>query len=246
MAAKAFAYLLNTLISLMDTGVNAVESIPYGVAENIMTDLPMAIMIALIICCTSVFLMGKHKSYLIMSIFLVCCFSSYRLLRNYQARNQKIFAVYSVNGHSAYDIIQGTSHTFIADSALMASVDKINYSIRPHWQEKGLHDPTIILLPEDDKDAMDYGICKMVKGQGLRMAVWSGEFPRCHPPHEKLMLDLLIIRGNCPFDMDAVFQWFDPAMVILDSSVPPWIKAPGEDRRYWTVREQGAFIVPSS
>ena len=68
---------------------------------------------------------------------------------------------------------------------------------------------------------------------------------------EKLQLDYLILSGYCRFELLDIFRIFDPRLVILDSSVPPWVKAPEGDGRFWDVRNQGAFVssefrVPSA
>ncbi|RLD76627.1 MAG: hypothetical protein DRJ15_15010 [Bacteroidetes bacterium] len=68
-----------------------------------------------------------------------------------------------------------------------------------------------------------------------------GSFPRCHPPEKKLRLDYLILRGRCSYELEDIFLWFDPGLVILDSSVPPWVEVPEGDGRFWAVREKRAF-----
>ena len=82
----------------------------------------------------------------------------------------------------------------------------------------------------------------MVHGTCLRVLIWNGKFPNCHPPEKKLKLDYLILRGNCRFELEDIFQWFDPVLIILDSSVPPWVKAPEGDGRFWEVRKRGAYV----
>ncbi len=237
-AAEVATYLFKLLISIMDAGVSMVDRIPYGMAEGIFIDIPMAIMIALIICFISAFLIGRQKLYLLAGLLLIFAFSCYRLSLQYKRQHQKIFIVYAVNGHSAYDVISGTSHTFIADSLLLALDGKIDYSIKPYWLEKGLDNPEINTLSSHMINAQ----CYMLNATCSRILIWQGSFPHCHPPREKLRIDYLILRGNCPFDPEDVFQWFDPQLVILDSSVPPWVKSPVGDERFWVIREKGAFV----
>jgi hypothetical protein len=62
------------------------------------------------------------------------------------------------------------------------------------------------------------------------------------PPQNKLQLDYLILRGKIEFDPADVFLYFDPMLVILDSSVPPWINAPEGVGRFYDVRKSGAFV----
>ncbi len=242
--ATSAAWFLNKLIMIMDAGVSFIEKIPYGMAEGVFIDIPEAIMISLIICCIALFLIGRHKIGLFFFLMLLLLFSLYRLEDQYHHQQQQIFVVYSVNGHSAYNTIQGHSHIFFADSALLASEAKLDYSINPYWLEKGLNKPDIKLLSVPDPK--EYGICKVVKGTRLRIVVWSGKLPHCHPPDVRLKPDCLIIRGHCPFELEDIFQWFDPEIVILDTSVPPWIEVPEGDGRFWNVRKRGAYTISDS
>ncbi len=242
MAAAAAAWALNTLIGIMDAGVRLVEEIPYGLAGGIYIDIWMAMMIGMIICCLSAFLIGKYRFFLLAGLFFILIFSGYRLADNYFKQVQQVFVVYSVNGHSACDIIQGKTHLFMADSLLLMSESKLAYSIWPHWLERGLDEPEIVVLDTINTSYKVRGKLQTLPHPFLRMISWQGKFPAIHPPEEKLKLDYLILRGRCPFDLQALFSWFDPGTIILDSSVPPWIDLPEGDERFWSVRANGAFV----
>ena len=71
--------------------------------------------------------------------------------------------------------------------------------------------------------------------------VLSGDLPDSFT-EKKLQLDYLILSGYCRFDLADIFGFFDTELVILDTSVPPWITAPEGDRRFYDVREKGAFV----
>jgi len=232
--AMAFRFLLHT----MDTGVNLVESIPYGMLENIVIDLPAAILLALLICCISALLISKKNIFLILGSMCLLLLSLERLQTKYANLTQRSFVVYSVRGHSAYDCIDGTTHHFYADPALFLAPGKISYSIEPHWLARGLKNSFIDTLHIQ----MVHSAWTMPNGQCFKVMVWHGPFPHCHPPDEKPAPEYLILRGSCPFEMELVFDWLDPGLVIIDSSVPPWVKAPEGDGRFWDVREKGAFL----
>jgi len=232
--ARTFKLLLH----IMDSGVNMVERIPYGLAEGIFVDLPMAIMISLMIFFFSVFLMNRRKWFLLTGLLILLSFSLYRLNAAYSVQKQEHFIVYSVRGHSAYDCIRGSQHHFYADSLLLASHGKISYSISPSWLVKGLEDPIVDTISKQMINAK----CDMLIGTRFRILSCQGHFPHCHPPREKQKSDYLVLSGKCPFDLEDVFKWFSPGLVIIDSSVPPWVKATKGDQRFWDVRQQGAFV----
>jgi len=245
-ATHIAVWLFEGLVSFMDSGVNLVNRIPFGTISGIMIDLPMALMISLVICFTSAYLLLRNKACLFCTLIVILMFSGYKLSRHFVQHQQELFVVHAVNGHSAYGLIHGTSHLFMADSLLLASDGKLEYSIYPFWLEKGLKEAKVTILPTLSGSKMKHGTCKMINGTCKRIVIWEGRFPSCHPPEEKLFLDYLILRGKCPFEAEDLFQWFDPEMIILDSSVPPWVRGSDGDARYWVVRKKGAFIVPSA
>jgi competence protein ComEC len=229
---EAASYLLNLLVTLMDAGVGFVEHIPYGMLEGIYINLAMAVLLALFIGMISVALVARKKQALIMGLVVLLTFSLYRTRHHYHALLQEVFVVYAVRGHSAYDVIQGTDHIFYADSTLHASPGKIDYSIAPNWLTLNLNNPTPQTL-----NAKPYTLNVKRK----KVLAWHGDLPSA-PPEKKLQLDYLILRGKIEFDPADVFLYFDPTLVILDSSVPPWIKAPEGVGRFYDVRKSGAFV----
>lgn len=241
-ASEASAWLLKTLLFFLDRGVTFVEGLPGAAISGINVDANMALILFLMIALLSAYLVFRQKTALMLGLTAMLAFSGYRLARHHRLLLQELVLVYSISGHTACDIIKGRSHTFIADSVLLFSPGKMDYSIRPFWMERGLDDPDTVVLGMRERHLHAAGLIKS-SGIELRMAFWQGAFPHCHPPAGKLMLDLLVLRGDCPFGMETVFTWFDPRWVILDSSVPPWVKAPEGDERFRVVREKGAFVV---
>jgi len=226
------------LLRVMDTGVCFVESIPFGMATNIVLDLPAVMLMAFLIALFSAFLISKRKYFLILAMVCFLAFSLLRLHTKYVDQTQQSFVVYSIRGHSAYDFINGTTHHFYADSLLLCAPGKIDYSIRPHWLARGMKNTIFDTLHAPT----DYDTWVIQKGHCYNVCIWQGPFPHCHPPENKPGPAYLILRGNCPFELLKVFDWFNPGLVIIDSSVPPWVITPGGDGRFWDVREKGAFV----
>ena len=113
----------------------------------------------------SLFFIKRTNIYLFMGLTLALLFACYRSYIHYGIEKQQHFIVYTVEGHSAYDIIQGRAHTFVIDSGLYANDSKINYSIKPNWLSQGLGEPDIILLASKETTNMAYGTCKMLNGK---------------------------------------------------------------------------------
>ncbi len=230
--ADGAAFLLSKLVWIMDTGVGFVESLPGGLLGGIRFDLFMALMLTGMIVFFAAFLISRLRAYFFMGLFLLLGFSLYRGADKLRLSRQEELLVYAVNGHTAVGIVQGRKLSFIADSALLASPGKLEYSIKPHWLGRGLRE---LRIQEPDGGQLYY------PGQ-LRLVFWQGAFPHCNPPRDKLKTDFLVLRGRLAFGIGQVYDWFDPGIIILDASVPPWVDAEASDS-LWVVREQGAFVA---
>jgi competence protein ComEC len=231
-AAQASSWLLDMLVTIMDRGVEFVEHIPYGMMENLYFDLNMSILLAIIIGLLAYTFNEKQKGALIFALLVVLAFSAYRLNLSFKTLHQQEFIVYSIHGHSAYDVIQGEEHTFYADSLLLASPGKIDYSIAPNWLSLNLKEPCTQRL-----NAKYFTLNTKRK----RVLIWDGKAPGVSVA-TSLSLDYLILRGNTEMDLLELFDYFNPGLVIIDSSVPPWIEAPEGDERFYDVRKSGAYI----
>jgi competence protein ComEC len=244
-ASAVAAWVLGTLLRLMDIGVSFVEGLPHSVIKDIFMDRMMAWLIYLIIISLSIFLIRKNTRMLITGMAILLLFSGYRLFILYKHTEQRMFVVYAVNKHSAYDIIDGTQHVFMTDSAFLSDEGSLNYSIRPHWLKQDLVENKICILDTLHFDKKNRGKMLIAPIPWMRVAIWQGKLSACKPPKKRLKLDYLVLRGICPFEIEDLFLWFDPGMLILDSSVPWWkaegLKATECEADIWVVREQGAF-----
>jgi hypothetical protein len=173
-------------------------------------------------------------------------FSGYRLNKYYLQEKQHEFIVYAVNGHSAYDVIEGKEHVLMTDQALMSREGGLDYSIKPHWLEMGLNNASIIILDTLDKGNNVHGKLQYIPVSGLRIVAWQGSLPACHPPDDPLALDCLILRGSGPYPVQSLNKWFGPKIFIIDTSVPPWevktLKEEAFNSNIWIVKERGAFL----
>ena len=246
LAASAASWLLNLLISVMDTGVTLVEALPSAAMTEIHFDLFMTIASYLLIIFFSFFLIRKHSALLFAALTIALIISCHRLLLSLEQTKQNLFIVYCVNGHSAYDIIHGNEHVFVADSSILVNEGKIDYSIKPNWQDLALEPATIQLLSAGSGNINACGTCEMLYDNGKRIAVWQGRLPDYQDSELKLGLDYLILRSHCRVDINKLIMWFDPKLIILDSSIPWWKAKKMNDADIgvpiWDVKENGAFV----
>jgi len=250
--AMLAAWLLKKLIQVMEMGVSFVEKLPCAIITDISIDVPTLMMLYLITILFCLYFLHKTGGNLLAGLFFVLLLSSYHLYSNHRIEWQRKFVVYSVSGYSAYDLIDGRDHIFHVDSVLLNDAGKMNYSIKPHWLECGLREPMTEQLPSLSSSNIDTGTWKIENGiltplhvPDMRVVVWQGSLPACMPPEERLLLDHLILRGSCQFSPASLLKWFEPEIIILDSSVPWWkaekLKAEIDSVIIWDIRHQGAW-----
>lgn len=235
------ARVLKVLLQQMDAGIAWIEALPMAVVRGAAIDLPVALLSYAVIIFLGLFLVRKARPSLIAGLFCLLILSGYRLYLAASWKMQNEFIVYSVRGHSAYDVVKGKGHIFYADSALLANPGRVGYSILPNWDDMGLDPPDTFELKPEQQQYGSRGNCMLIRHPEARIVVWQGRLPACRPPPVKLKPDVLILRGMCPYRFSELLQWFEPGILVLDASVPPWIKAP-KGVNCADVRESGAYV----
>lgn len=239
------AYVLQFLILVMDSGVSFIESLPHAIISAVNLDEGMVYLCFLIIIGLSGFLISKRKGLLFLGLISLLFLSGYRMHKLFVEQHQRAMLVYALNRYTAVDVINGKKHVFIADSSLLADEKTMGYSIKPNWLKKGLDEPQVLVL-QGMSSKNDPGMLQILPSKEFRWAIWTGALPE-RPMIEKLKLDYLILRGRCSFEASHLLSYFEPGMLIIDGSVPPWdskkLKENSVDIKIWDVREKGAFVL---
>ena len=245
--SAAVSTVLNSLVSAMDIGVSFVEGLPYAAINGLFIGLPAMLLYYLLIIAISAFFLRRDRRFLWAGLILTAVISFQRLASSYQGLGQRTFIVYSLNGMSAMGIIEGRTHTLMADTALLNDTSVIDYSLKPYWLEMGLHSPDVKTVGSRDK-GMKEGQMALIPLPGKRALLWEGRMPACPAPEKRIKLDYLVIRGKTPASLNEIAEWFNAGHVILDGSVPVWVKSLLTDSLdnelpIWDVREDGAFVT---
>jgi competence protein ComEC len=130
--ASLMGYLLALCIKLMNMIVQAVDWMPFSVTDGISITvfqccLLVGFSIALVLA-----IQHKRFHYFVVAALSICAFFILQFHDYYQQQHVDEMIVYRVPGHSAFDLISEGSAGFSADSALLASPDKINFHIKPN------------------------------------------------------------------------------------------------------------------
>jgi len=246
--AVFFAWVLRKLLYVMDRGVSLVEALPYSALTDIFVDGPMALFICLIVAGTGFFLAGQSRTGLVFALFSALMLSSYRLVWHYGQIRQEGLVVYAVRGHTAIDVIAGRTCLFISDSSLAVDQALVEYNIRPNRMQRGLKEEGKVLIVDAAVKPDDPGHLLYIPAGNRRVALWEGKLPRLPGPG-RIRLDCLVLRGSCPYQTERLLEYLDPAMIVIDGSVPWWkardMKQADSTVVVWDVLERGAWVIES-
>ncbi|CAA9260948.1 MAG: DNA internalization-related competence protein ComEC/Rec2 [uncultured Cytophagales bacterium] len=132
-------------------------------------------------------------------------------------QGQRRLAIYSVNGFSTCDLIEGKRHVFVADSALLANENKIRFHLLNDWWGHGVTTHTYAHFSDVDPKAQAWR-----HFDGYSLLVWRGKrFTFLHRPVSRqwlaaLRTDYLVVQHNALRKLDGLAG--HAGHLIIDSS----------------------------
>ena len=132
-------------------------------------------------------------------------------------QGQRRLAIYAVNGFSTCDFIEGKRHLFVADSALLASDNKIRFHLLNDWWGHGVTAHTYAHFSNVDPNIQAWR-----HFDGYSLLVWQGKkFTFLHRPVPRGLLaalrtDYLVVQHNALRKLDGLEGHV--GQLIVDSS----------------------------
>jgi len=132
-------------------------------------------------------------------------------------RHQQRLAIYSVNGFSTCDIMEGNSHLFMADSALLHNDNKIRFHLLNDWWQRGVEQHTFAQFSAVDPQRQAWR-----HQAGYSLLLWRGKkFVFLHQPVPPELLaalrtDYLVVQHNALRRLDHLPRI--TGQLIIDSS----------------------------
>jgi competence protein ComEC len=238
--AKFVGWILAWTVKAMNVIVFTIEGFPFSTLENIiMTPFQAVVLAAMIVCILLLF--DRRKFYYAWILFaLVMLFSGSRWWYDYRVLHQQKLLVYSVQGHSAIDLIDGSTTAFLADTALLKASDKIRYHLQPARMQHGI------------TQALPLHESNMVKQiPGARLLIWKNKTiliveDDIALPVKYFKVDYLVISHNAVRNLEKV-AFIDAEKIIVDSSNSFYLAGKLVEqgktlkRNIYSVMHQGAY-----
>ncbi len=148
--SDSFAFLLEHIISWVNSVVFFMEGIPFSTIYDISINPFQAILIYLVIIYSLISFAKKKLYYLKIGFTFLIIFTVTRFYQfTTQSQQQKI-AFYNVQGANVMDFIKGFQHQLVIDSKSDRITNKFDYHIKPNWIKLGIkNDKSAYILNTD-------------------------------------------------------------------------------------------------
>ncbi|TRZ66731.1 ComEC/Rec2 family competence protein, partial [bacterium] len=244
------AKALSLMVWFLNAFIHWMGSLPFSVTRGIAITLPESLVLYLILISGAVFISGKKKKWLFVSISLMILLSGSFLRERFGQASKCIFTVYDSRGTGLYDFTAGGKSILVGGLTALKDPFFQETMVKSRWNTKvsGLFEfqhP----LPSYCNNSFHYdGFSKKgnyIGFRGKRIAIISKPVPE--KVVRKLEVEYLIISGSPKLKLKELMKHFKPGLVILDSSNPPWkvkawmMEAHGLGIRCYSVSVSGAF-----
>ncbi|MES1214583.1 MAG: ComEC/Rec2 family competence protein [Bacteroidota bacterium] len=232
--------ILYGLIWFMNTYIERVEALPFSLWDGLQINIVQAILLIIVLCTISYWLLEKQTKALIAGLLALFCFTMLRSYSIIKAQDQQKVIVYNVPQKQAIDFIDGRKFFFIGDSSLTNDDFARNFHLKPARVLNRISETNATNVFNNDNSYFNYGD-KNILLMDKTMAFEN--------PPEKEKIDILVLSKNPKVYITQLAEIFAINQVVFDGSVPSW------KIKYWKkdcdslhipcydVSEKGAFVM---
>ena len=217
-------YLVWGAVYVMNWVVAKIESIPYSIIKGLyINDVEFALLLVALLLLLLMFMLQKRHLFIAMlATILLMMFSV--TVRIYGSENQQGMTVFSLRKHTVIDFVRGGEHILLADTALMADVSTVDYSLKGSWSKRHLSPhPQVIGFEEDFANGYLIKKTNLVSFDGSLLALWDDAYQCNDSLDYRLPVDYLLVSGKQKPDVQSVVNGYDAKMLLVDGSVPHYL-----------------------
>ncbi|NLO51362.1 MAG: ComEC family competence protein [Bacteroidales bacterium] len=248
-----FGMLLSVMLMVMNGAVEFIQSLPGAVLHGLVLHLPQVVLIYLLIIVTTRFAIDKNFRMLMSGLGLVAVLLASFVVGNAAKLHQQKVIIYQINGHSALEVVQGRRAILIADSALLADDQAMEFSLAMNHTYSGIRH--LDIFTHDTLPRADLGeAIHFYKPNFLSVGVLRFAFidPSYIPLHSSvpLRVDYVVVQQNPKIDLPDLATQYDFEAIIFDASnswyrLRDWTAwCDSTETPYHNIREDGYFERP--
>ena len=244
------AKALSLMVWFLNAFIHWMGSLPFSVTRGIAITFPESLVLYMILITGAVFISGKKKKWLFVSISLMILLSGSFLKERFGQASKSVFTVYDARGTGLYDFTTGGKSILVGGLAALKDPFFQETMVKYRWNTKvsGLFEFQHPLPSSCERSFHCDGFYKKgnyIGFRGKRIAIIEKSVPE--KAVRKMAVDYLIISGSPKVKLRDLMKHFSPGLVILDASNPSWkvkawmMEAHGLGIRCYSVSVSGAF-----
>jgi len=220
------AKALSLMVWFLNTFIHWMGALPFSVSRGIVISFPESVLLYLVLITCAVFISGKKKIWLFVSLSLMIVLLGNILRERYRETYHSAFTVYDVRGTGLYDFSTGGRSILVGGLSAMKEPYFYGTMEKARWNMKirGLFEIQHPLPCPCDR-SFHYGGFFFKKGnyfgfRGKRIAIVGKPIPG--KVNLKMKVDYLILSGGPKVRMKEIMKHFTAGLVIFDTSNPVW------------------------
>ncbi len=246
-AAHFFALLLGKSVEVLLVVVHKVSALPHAAVYDLYFPWSTVLLVFSFLATGYMLLVQKNRRAALPLVAIVVILAGMGSLRRVHRWHQKKVIVYSLRHATAIDMIRGTKHLLLVDTATFHHPAVLDYSLKNNRIALGLKESLLPLTQAVQSDRFYYKAGFGAVG-GYRFFVslpGKREYPRLSP---KIRIDALICRPPWRTSLHQLTKALAFRYIILEASLPPWsarkIKSEAKilNIKYIDLKTHGAFI----
>lgn len=232
--------ILTSLIWVMNTYIERIEALPFGVWEGIHLSFPQTLFLMIALMAIAYWLMESDKKGLQLGLVSLLCLFVLRTNSFVSAGQNNKIIVYNVPRHKAIDVINGRHYFFIGDTELVTDDFIRNFHLKPSRILFRVSETNQVPAFTNPQHILSYGSKKILMIDSTIFLPASSQ---------KSTIDLLVISKNPKLYINQLAGYFDLKQVVVDGSVPRWKSSRWKKDcdslgiPFHNTSEQGAFVM---
>lgn len=209
--ASLVGFLLEWSIKILNYGVFKMEALPFSLIDKVyITTFQCWLLILTILFIIFLFEFRRFSTMFAITLCVIC-FGFTRWIHFDKEINSQRFTVYSVSGHSAWDLIDRGHAYFFTDSMLINDEERIRFHIQPYRLQHGVDD---VYSGDHLIFSRNFPGCRLVMKNDITiLQITSKEFLA----PKNINLDYIVLGNNAISDIHTISS-LKCKKLILDSS----------------------------
>ncbi len=250
--------ILAWTVSLLNTSVFWIESLPESVSENLYMSQFQMLILFLVIICFAVLYFSAKRQLIWPAMSLLILFFGISIFRDIKNQTKEVFVVYNLRGNSGINCITGDEHVLFTDFETF-DVESTNKQLGNYWLAEGVSKEKFVDLNQFGQQYMFTNLLRIdnrrvflksgfVGFAGIRTLILVDDYYVNKMIEKPIKLNYLIYTGNAKLSPEKLNSLFDYDLVILDASLPYYQREylitefKNANIPYYDVSEQGAFL----